>query len=68
MRPKRELLARRCYDHLGGRLGAALLELYLKNGWIVQEPGKTGAYRLTAEGRRAFAGLGLELLPEEPGA
>ena len=61
-----ELLGKKCYDHLGGRLGAALLELYLSNGWITErEEGKGTAYRLTEKGAVAFAEMGLRVDPED---
>lgn len=53
------MTGRCCYDHLGGRLGAALLELYLKNGWLEPEEGNGKAYRMTDAGKQAFAGMGL---------
>lgn len=62
-----ELIGKKCYDHLGGRLGAALLELYLSNGWIIpSEEGKKTVYRLTEKGAAAFAEMGLRVEPEEP--
>ena len=61
-----ELLGKKCYDHLGGRLGAALLELYLSNGWIIpSEEGKKTVHRLTEKGAAAFAEMGLPVPPEE---
>lgn len=50
---------RRCYDHLGGRLGAGLLALYLEKGWLEKRPGTETAYRLTDSGTAFFGGLGL---------
>ena len=62
-----KLAGKRCYDHLGGKLGAALLELYLSNGWLTErEEGKGTAYRLTEKGAAAFAEMGLRVDPEEP--
>lgn len=61
------LFGKKCYDHLGGRLGAALLELYLSNGWMEAEAEKKGTvYRLTEKGAAAFAEMGLRIDPEEP--
>jgi len=48
---------RRCYDHLGGRLGALLLELYLREGWL--EPAGEREYRLTDAGRARLEALGV---------
>lgn len=50
---------RRCYDHLGGRLGAGLLTLYLEKGWLEPGQGTTSTYRLTESGRELFGRLGL---------
>lgn len=61
---KKRMIGRRCYDHLGGALGAALLETYLANGWLAAEEGKTTVYRVTEAGREAFAKMGLVLDPE----
>ena len=58
MRPGRTV-GRRCYDHLGGRLGAGLFALYQRRGWIEPVPGTSTVYRLTAAGREVFGGLGL---------
>lgn len=60
-----KMTGRRCYDHMGGRLGAALLALYLKNGWLEEETeGKATIYRMTAAGCRAFAEMGLPVEEE----
>lgn len=58
-----QMNGRRCYDHLGGRLGALLLDLYLREGWIEPEAGKTTVYRVTEKGRARFEEMGLR--PEE---
>lgn len=54
---------RRCYDHLGGRLGALLLDLYVREGWIELKEGKSTTYRVTEKGRAQFEAMGLR--PEE---
>lgn len=56
---RRGCASRRCYDHLGGRLGAGLLALYLEKGWLEKEPGASTAYQLTDSGRKAFGSMGL---------
>ena len=58
-----EIKGRKCYDHLGGKLGALLFERYITLGWIELEEDKATVYRVTDEGRAQFARLGL--LPEE---
>jgi DNA-binding transcriptional ArsR family regulator len=51
---------RLCYDHLAGRVGVALTGHLLDRGWISPE------FRLTPEGTRGLAALGLRV-PESPG-
>lgn len=64
--PQKRLLGKKCYDHLGGKLGTALLELYLSKGWVTgSEEGKGTTYRLTQKGAAAFAQMGLRVDPEE---
>lgn len=60
------LFGKKCYDHLGGKLGAALLELYLSNEWMeAEQEGKSTVYRLTGKGAAAFAEMGLRIEPKE---
>lgn len=58
---EKKLLGKKCYDHLGGKLGAALLELYLSNGWLEAEEGKGTVYRLTGKGAAVFSEMGLQV-------
>lgn len=44
--------------HLGGKLGAALTELYLEHRWIVRK-GQTRAVELTESGEKALEGASL---------
>jgi DNA-binding MarR family transcriptional regulator len=70
--------ARTCYSHLAGRLGVALMAGLLENGLLegrpehpgpprdpVNGPGRDASYRLTGAGKRALAGLGVDLLRVE---
>ena len=57
--PLRE--ARRCYDHLAGRVGVALHDHAMAQGWLRPDPEQARAYALTLAGERAFAELGLDL-------
>ncbi len=54
------IVGNRCYGHLGGRLGAALLARFLELGWLdpVQD-GRNTRYGLTDEGARGLAALGV---------
>lgn len=64
--------ARTCYNHLAGRLGVAVMTAFLRDGVLTAEPhpgagpdrlsapGRAVAYRLTAHGRSALDGLGVD--------
>jgi len=62
-RSKRHM-ARRCLDwterrpHIGGALGAALMERFLVDGWLARTRGSR-ALRVTLKGRRSFGQLGV---------
>jgi len=64
LRHSKRLLARQCLDwterrpHVGGALGAALMERFLAANWLARNKGSR-ALRLTLKGRRAFTGLGV---------
>ena len=50
--------ARTCYDHLAGRLGVALTERLVADGWLVDGD---GGWAVGARGARGFAGLGIDV-------
>lgn len=58
-RTERRVFARPCVDltqrrpHLGGALGAALLDLYVAQGWILRSP-QSRVVTITPKGHRAF--------------
>lgn len=54
-----KMTGRKCYDHLGGKLGAKLLEFYLDQGWIESEEGKSTVYVITEKGYDEFKKMGL---------
>jgi DNA-binding transcriptional ArsR family regulator len=60
----RRNLARKCLDwterrpHVGGALGAALMEHFLCEGWLARNRGSR-ALRVTEKGRRSFIELGV---------
>lgn len=61
MNQLKPMSGRKCYDHLGGKLGAALFQFLLENGWICLEEGKSTVYVMTERGEKGFAKLGLKL-------
>jgi DNA-binding transcriptional ArsR family regulator len=50
--------ARRCYDHLAGRLGVAVSDAFERNTLLIRS-GDPGIYTVTDHGARAFADLGV---------
>ena len=59
-----EMLGKKCYNHLGGKLGAALFDFLAREGWIVPKAGIPNAYEVTDKGREGFRKMGLDL-PDE---
>lgn len=51
--------ARRCYDHLAGRLGIALTDAFCADGLLAPSRGEL-AFTVTAHGAGRFAGFGVE--------
>jgi DNA-binding transcriptional ArsR family regulator len=49
--------ARTCYSHLAGRLGVALADALVAEGWL-EDDGRS--YRVTAKGTRSLRELGIE--------
>lgn len=56
-----EFTGKKCYDHLGGKLGAALFDFLVLQKWIELKEGTSNSYILTEIGLENFAKIGLEL-------
>lgn len=56
-----EFTGKKCYDHLGGKLGAALFDFLVLQKWIELKEGTSTSYILTEIGYENFAKIGLEL-------
>lgn len=56
-----ELTGRKCYDHLGGKLGAALFDFLILQKWIELKEGTSTTYVITDAGYKNFAKIGLML-------
>lgn len=56
-----ELTGRKCYDHLGGKLGAALFDFLILQKWIELKEGTSTTYVVTDAGYENFAKIGLML-------
>lgn len=55
------MTGRKCYDHLGGKLGAQLFEFYVQQGWIQLDEGKSTVYIITEKGYEEFKKMGLSI-------
>jgi hypothetical protein len=58
---KSPLPAKTCYTHLGGKLGALLLEAFIDKGWIAGEKKGDKHYIITEKGEKEFGRLGIDL-------
>ncbi len=56
-----ELTGKRCYDHLGGKLGATLFDFLILQKWIELKEGTSATYVVTKAGYENFAKIGLAL-------
>ena len=54
----KKMTGRKCYDHLGGKLGAELLKFYLSKEWIELDEGKSTVYVITEKGYDEFKKTG----------
>jgi hypothetical protein len=55
------LTAKKCYSHLGGKLGERLFARLIAMGWFEPGEGPRTAYSITAKGRRELRKLGVDL-------
>ena len=53
--------AKACYEHIGGKLGELLLELFVTKNWIAKENPTDKHFYITEEGEKEFANMGLDL-------
>lgn len=55
------LPAKMCYNHLGGKLGALLVEAFIEKGWIAKANEKDKHFFITDKGEQGFRQLGIDL-------
>ena len=58
------MIGKKCYHHLGGKLGEALFDFLVQDGWIAPQENAPNAYAITEKGYERFRQMGLEL-PQE---
>ncbi len=59
------LKAKKCYGHLGGKLGDLLFERFVDLGWFRLEAGKSTDYEITGKGFQELEKLGVNLYKGE---
>lgn len=57
----RFIIAKRCYGHLGGKLGDILFERMLELGWLKLAEEKSRIYEITEKGYNELTELGIDL-------
>lgn len=53
--------AKKCYEHLGGKLGELLLETFADKKWIAKNNPEEKHFYITELGEKEFAKLGIDL-------
>jgi len=60
-KPKDKKTAKVCYSHIGGKLGALLLEQFAQKGWLKKAEVSDKHFLITAKGEKEFMKLGIDL-------
>lgn len=58
--------AKRCFGHIGGKLGELLLETFIEKKWIAKESPEKKHFYITEKGQEEFARMGLDLSQIKP--
>lgn len=53
--------AKTCYNHIGGKLGEMLMEMFVDQGWIQKDNLADKHFLITEKGQKEFTRLGLDL-------
>ncbi|AWK06934.1 ArsR family transcriptional regulator [Flavobacterium crocinum] len=53
--------AKKCYEHLGGKLGELLLENFADKKWIAKKSPSDKHFYITELGEKEFTKLGIDL-------
>ena len=57
----KQIPAKMCFSHLGGKLGNLLLELFIEKHWISPAKGDSKHFVITEKGKKEFKKMGLDL-------
>ncbi len=50
-----------CFEHIGGKLGAMLMEAFVENGWIAKTNAGDKHFHITDIGQQELTNLGVDL-------
>ena len=53
--------AKMCYEHIGGKLGQLLFELFVNNGWLEKVSAEDKNFYITKKGEAELTKLGIDL-------
>jgi hypothetical protein len=59
--PQENIKAKKCYGHLGGKLGERIFNRLLELQWFRLENAKATVYEITEKGRKELKKLGVNL-------
>lgn len=55
-----------CFSHIGGKLGALLMEAFLDKGWLAKQEPAGKHFYITDKGQKEFTKLGVDLSQIKP--
>jgi predicted transcriptional regulator len=61
MKDSKKITGRRCYDHLGGKLGKNVFDFLVENEYIDLSDGKVTVYEVTKKGEEFFKKIGMDM-------
>jgi hypothetical protein len=53
--------AKKCYSHIGGKLGMLLMESFIDKGWLSKTNPDDDHFHITNKGKKEFTKLGIDL-------
>lgn len=61
MKTKEIKPAKRCFEHVGGKLGELLLSAFIEKQWIARLDPSTKHFYITEKGIKGFSDFGIDL-------
>jgi DNA-binding PadR family transcriptional regulator len=57
----KKLPAKKCFSHIGGKLGSLLIEHFIEKEWVVANGRTEKHFSITEKGKKEFEKLGIDL-------